>query len=168
MTSTFSNGRRETALPTLPDGWPIGSYDTYQQAQRAVDHLAHSDFPVRGLAIVGVGPMLVERVDGRLTRRRVVGAAALSGAWLGLFLGLMLSLLTPGAGVTTILAGMIIGMGLTAAMAAARYAGARGRHDFVSHSQLVAHQYDVLAPPPVSERGRDLLAMLSMKGPQAG
>ncbi|HVK19790.1 MAG TPA: general stress protein [Actinokineospora sp.] len=165
MTRASSTNPRESALPTLPDGWPIGSYDTYKQAQGAVDHLAHSDFPMQGLAIVGIDPMMVERVDGRLSWQRVVGAAAVSGAWLGLFIGLMLSLLTAGSGALPIMTGLVAGMAFTVAMAAVRYFSARGHHDFVSHSQLVAHRYDVLCPPRTSEQGRDLLAALSMKHP---
>ena len=147
----------------MPDGWPIGSYDSYQQAQRAVDHLAHNEFPVRGLSIVGVSPMLVERVQARLSWRRVLGAATASGAWLGLFVGLLLSLFSPGSGVLPILLGLLAGMGFTIAAASMRYASARGQHDFVSRSQLVAQRYDVLCPPPASERGRELLAALSLK-----
>jgi hypothetical protein len=52
--------------------WPIGPTDTYQEAQRAVDHLADHAFAVAGITIVGVEPMFVERVDGRLTWRRVL------------------------------------------------------------------------------------------------
>ena len=33
-------------LPTPPTGWPVGSYATYAEAQRAVDYLADRDFPV--------------------------------------------------------------------------------------------------------------------------
>ena len=59
-------------LPTPPTGWPVGSYATYAEAQRAVDHLADSDFPVGDVTIVGVDLMLVERVIGRLTWGRVL------------------------------------------------------------------------------------------------
>jgi len=64
MTAAFAptNG-----LPTLPEGWPIGSYATYKEAQRAVDHLADNEFPVEDVTIVGVEPMVVERVAARLT-----------------------------------------------------------------------------------------------------
>ena len=60
----------------VPDGWPIGSYDSYKEAQQAVDHLAGEEFPVQGLTIVGIDPMLVERVDARLTWKRVLTAGA--------------------------------------------------------------------------------------------
>ena len=52
------------ALPTPPKGWPIGSYPTYAEAQRAVDYLSDQEFPVQQVTIVGVDLMQVERVTG--------------------------------------------------------------------------------------------------------
>jgi len=46
MTSPFSGYGQMPGLPTPPTGWPIGSYATYAEAQRAVDHLADNQFPV--------------------------------------------------------------------------------------------------------------------------
>ncbi|MGQ0837259.1 general stress protein [Actinokineospora sp.] len=163
MTTAFTNVPTPT-LPTLPQGWPIGSYDTYQEAQRAVDHLADSDFPVRGITIVGIDPMVVERVDARLTWGRVLGAGAMSGASLGLFVGVLLSLFTAGAGLLPILIGLVAGVAFGVASAAVRYGATKGQRDFVSHSQLVARRYDVLCAPGTAERGRDLLASLALKG----
>jgi heat induced stress protein YflT len=165
VTRTFAQNPSTMNLPTLPDGWPIGSYDTYKEAQRAVDHLADQEFPVQGITIVGVEPMLVERVDGRLTWSKVLGAGAASGAWLGLFVGLLLSLFTVGAGILPIVIGLVAGVGFGLASAAFRYGATRGQRDFVSHSQLVARRYDVLCLPRTAERGRELLAALAMTAP---
>jgi heat induced stress protein YflT len=145
-------------LPMVPDGWPISSYDSYKEAQQAVDHLAGEEFPVQGLTIVGIDPMLVERVDARLTWRRVLATGAASGAWLGLFVGLLLSLFTVGGGVVPILIGLVSGIVFGLVSAAVRYAPTRGQRDFVSHSQLVARRYDVLCEPRTAERARGLLA----------
>ena len=57
MTNPFGGQTRPAPglpqLPTPPTGWPVGSYATYEEAQRAVDHLADSDFPVADVTIVG-------------------------------------------------------------------------------------------------------------------
>ena len=72
MTSPMSNpamsaqGKR-LIMPTPPTGWPIGSYPTYAEAQRAVDFLSDREFSVQDVTIVGVDLMQVERVLGRLT-----------------------------------------------------------------------------------------------------
>jgi hypothetical protein len=149
-------------LPTPPTGWPVGSYATYEEAQRAVDHLADSDFPVRDVTIVGVDLMLVERVIGRLTWGRVIGSGALSGAWFGLFIGLLLSFFTSGGGLGQILTGVVSGIVFFAVFAAVGYGASRGRRDFTSQSQMVAGRYDVLCQPRNAEKARELLAKLAM------
>jgi hypothetical protein len=169
VSSLFSGPDRPSGpprLPTPPTGWPIGSYSTYEEAQRAVDYLAENAFPVQDVTIVGVDLMLVERVIGRLTWARVLGTGAASGAWFGLFVGLLLSLFSSrGVGIGPILVGLITGIVFGIVFAAAGYASARGRRDFASTSQLVAGRYDVLCQPRNAERARNLLAKLAMKGP---
>jgi len=162
-TAGFAGPQRPSKLPTLPEGWPIGSYGTYEGAQRAVDHLADSEFPVQDVTIVGVEPMLVERVAGRLTWGKVLASGALSGAWFGLFVGLLLTLFTPGAGLAPMLIGLATGVVFGVASGAIGYRATGGRRDFVSSSQLVARRYDVLCQPRNAEKGRDLLGALAMK-----
>jgi hypothetical protein len=161
--TAFTNAQARPQLPTLPTGWPIGSYESYEGAQQAVDHLADSDFPVTDLTIVGVEPMLVERVAGKLSWGRVLTNAAMSGAWFGLFVGLLLTLFTSGAGLLPIVIGLVAGVAFSMVFAAMRYGATRGRRDFVSHSQLVARRYDVLSQPRNAERGRELLVNLAAR-----
>ncbi|MBP2476487.1 hypothetical protein JOF53_005359 [Crossiella equi] len=166
MTSSFAGAGRAGGLPTPPTGWPIGSYAKYEEAQRAVDHLAESSFPVNDVTIVGVDLMLVERVTGRLTWGKVLGTGAASGAWFGLFVGVLLSLFNPnGLALGPILISLATGVVFFMIFAAAGYATQRGRRDFVSASQLVAGRYDVLCSPRNAEQGRDMLAKLAMRGP---
>lgn len=151
------------ALPTPPTGWPIGSYGTYEEAQRAVDHLADNDFPVADVTIVGIEPMIVERVTGRLTWGRVLGAGAASGAWFGLFVGLLLGLFSTGGALAPIITGLVVGTVFGLAGAAMRYSAQRGRRDFASTTQLVAGRYDVLSHPRNAERGKDMLTTLAWR-----
>jgi Na+-driven multidrug efflux pump len=88
-----------------------------------------------------------------------VGSQAM---WLGLFVGLLLSLFSAGSGLAPILIGLISGVAFGVASAAFRYGATRGQRDFVSQSQLVASRYDVLSPPRHAEAGRDLLAAFAM------
>ena len=153
--------RGPAALPTPPKGWPIGSYPTYADAQRAVDHLSDSEFPVQQVTIVGVDLMQVERVTGRLTWPKVLGGGVLTGAWLGLFIGLILGFFSenPWASlITGLIAGVFFGL-ITSAIP---YAMARGTRDFSSTMQLVAGRYDVLCDPKNAEKGRELLARLAI------
>jgi hypothetical protein len=152
---------RGPSLPTPPKGWPIGSYPTYAEAQRAVDYLSDQEFPVEQVTIVGVDLMQVERVTGRLTWPKVLGGGVVSGVWLGIFIGLVLGLIsnnTMGALITGVIAGVFFGL-ITSAVP---YALARGTRDFSSTMQLVAGRYDVLCDPQNAEKARDLLARLTL------
>ncbi len=154
-------GRRGVpGLPTPPKGWPVGSYPTYAEAQRAVDYLSEQQFPVQQVTIVGVDLMQVERVTGRLNWPKVLGGGVLSGAWLGLFIGLVLGLFSKTWAVlpTGLVAGVFFGL-ITSAVP---YAMARGTRDFSSTMQLVAGRYDVLCDPQNAEKARDLLARLAI------
>jgi hypothetical protein len=166
FTGSSRSGPGSPNLPTPPTGWPIGSYPTYEEAQRAVDYLADQEFPVQEVTIVGVNLMLVERITGRLTWSRVLTGGAASGAWFGLFVGLLMgTFAAQGSWLGPVLAGLGIGILFGMAMAAVGYASARGQRDFSSASQLVAGQYDVLSQPRHAEQGRDLLAKLAMRPP---
>ncbi len=76
---------------SVPKGDTVGSYNSYLDAQKAVDYLADQQFPVQMVSIVGNDLKMVERVTGRLTYPRVALSGALSGMWFGLFVGVMLS-----------------------------------------------------------------------------
>ena len=147
---------------TLADlGVSVASYPTYAQAQRAVDYLSDQQFPVQQVTIVGVDLMQVERVTGRLTWPKVLGGGVITGAWLGIFIGLVLGLITAntwGALLTGVIAGVFFGL-ITSAVP---YAMARGTRDFSSTMQLVAGRYDVLCDPQNAEKARDLLARLTL------
>lgn len=153
--------RRPLGLPTPPKGWPVAAYPTYAEAQKAVDHLSDNQFPVQQVTIVGVDLMQVERVTGRLSWPKVLGGGVLTGAWLGVFIGLVLGLLTDNPGqalVTGVIAGVIFGL-ITSSIP---YAMSKGTRDFSSTMQLVAGRYDVLCDPQSAERARDMLARLTL------
>ncbi|MCV7314996.1 magnesium transporter [Mycolicibacillus parakoreensis] len=158
-----TTGRRgPVQLPTPPKGWPIGSYPTYAEAQRAVDHLSDQQFPVEQVTIVGVDLMQVERVTGRLTWPKVLGGGVLSGAWLGLFIGFLLGIFFNSELLPVLLTGMVAGVVFGVVSSAVPYAMARGTRDFSSTMQLVAGRYDVLCDPKTAEQARDLLAKLAI------
>jgi hypothetical protein len=97
-------------------------------------------------------------VDARLTWGRVLSRGALSGAWFGLFVGLLLTIFTPAVGIGPLVLGLVFGVLFGLASSALAYRATKGRRDFTSHSQLVARRYDVLSEPRNAELGRQLLA----------
>jgi hypothetical protein len=147
-------------------GVQVGSYENYEQAQRAVDFLSDEKFPVENVTIIGSDLRMVERVTGRLSWGRAIGAGAASGAWFGLFVGLLLGIFaTDGADwIGSVLTGLLIGLVFGAVFGAVGYAASQGKRDFTSTSQVVASRYDVLCAPAVAEQARAELAKLSLRG----
>ncbi len=155
-------------LPYRPHGLVVASYGTYLDAQLAVDHLADSQFPVEQVAIVGGDLRLVEQVTGRLTRGRVVLAAAASGAWFGLFVGLLLGLFTTDGSVggwfQVVLAGALFGTFWGGVLGLVGYSASGGRRDFSSRSGVVAERYDVVVHGQRIDEARTMLARFATDG----
>jgi hypothetical protein len=163
MSNLGLGGAGQLRIPTPPRGDTIARYATYLEAQRAVDYLSDQAFPVQFVTIVGTGLRMVERVTGRLTYPKVAGASALSGAWLGLFFGLVLSLF--GSGFNGILLPAILfGAGFGILWGIITYSLTGGRRDFTSQSQVVASEYEVLCLPEQAGRARELLGQLQSEG----
>ncbi|HET9658025.1 MAG TPA: general stress protein, partial [Kineosporiaceae bacterium] len=153
-------GPAASRVPTPPRGETIARYETYLEAQRAVDYLSDQQFPVQFVTIVGTGLRMVERVTGRLTYPRVAGASALSGLYFGFFVGLALSLFGGGGTDLSILAVAFVGAGFGMLFGIISYGMTRGRRDFTSTSQIVASEYEVLCMPEQAQHARELLWQL--------
>ena len=147
----------------IPRGQVVGSYDTYLEAQRAVDFLSDKQFPVQHVSIVGSDLRMVENVLGRLTRGRAAAAGAASGAWFGLFVGVLLSVFADDGTnvfwliVSAILYGAVFG----AVFGFVGHTMSGGRRDFTSRSKIVASSYEVRCTWAEADRAREVLAGLS-------
>src|SRR5689334_7499355 len=153
---------RSRAVLSLEYPMSLGRYDSYDKAQRAVDYLSDHEFPVQNVLIVGTDLKQLERVTGRLTRRRVVIGGLVSGAWLGLFVGLIFALLdtSSGAGYGGVLVTVAFGALFGLVWALIGYAITGGTRDFTSVTQVVATQYEVLVEHKFVQQGRELLAQM--------
>ncbi|WP_216609919.1 general stress protein [Cellulosimicrobium protaetiae] len=145
-------------VPTPPRGEQVASYATYLEAQKAVDFLSDNKFAVELVTIVGTDLKMVERVTGRLTYGRVAIAGAASGAWFGLFVGLLLFLFS-GDG-SFVLTAIGVGAGFGLLFSVLSYALTRGRRDFTSQSQIVASAYGILCAPERAGDARQLLSRM--------
>lgn len=160
--SPFGN-RAAPRVPTMPRGVAIADYASYLEAQKAVDYLSDNEFPVQHVTIVGTDLRMVERVTGRLTYARVAMAGAASGAWFGLFVGLLLSLFSPGTSMLqTVVPALLIGAGFGMLFGVISFSFTGGRRDFTSTSQIVASRYSVLCAEEQAGQARQML--LSMPG----
>ena len=147
---------------TVPRGDIVGSYNSYLDAQKAVDYLADQQFPVQMVSIVGNDLKMVERVTGRLTYPRVALSGALSGMWFGLFVGVMLSFFSTTAGYFSIVTSVLMGAAFFMLFGIVTYAMQRGKRDFTSTSQVVATNYDVVVSFEAANEARRLLHQLPM------
>lgn len=150
-------GRNRMPFPTLPRGEVVATFDTYPAAQEAVDVLARADFPVDKVSIVGSDLKSVERVTGKLSWGRVALAGAASGAWLGIFFGLLLIIFSPTVSFAFVIAAVLIGAGFGMLFGIVSYAINRRRRDYTSVMQVIATSYSVLVDGDLGNRARNLL-----------
>lgn len=150
-------------VPGLPTGLVVGTYDDYPAAQRAVDYLSDQKFPVEHLAIVGSELRQVERVTGRMTWVKAALGGLATGAWLGLFVGLLLGLFTDEGWLQIILFSMLWGAVFMAILAVVGYSFTGGQRDFTSKSVTVAGRYEVYCQHQHADDARNLLAKLSLQ-----
>src|SRR3954464_5160151 len=119
-------------------GVQVGSYDSYEQAQAAVDYLSDEKFAVENVTIIGSDLRMIEKVTGRLTTGRAIaagaagggawGPGAAGGAWWGLFVGLLLGIFSANGGqwFGYVLTGLAIGLAFGAAFGGMGYGPPRG------------------------------------------
>ncbi|MDF2747452.1 MAG: hypothetical protein K0S98_1738 [Propionibacteriaceae bacterium] len=139
----------------------VGIFQTYAEAQKAVDYLADQRFEVQNLAIVGTDLKSVERVLGRRNWGTVIGQGVQTGVSTGLIVGLlMLIFARPGSILALLLVSLVIGIALGIGFSAAAYAMTRGRRDFTSITQTVATKYEVLCEHKVAAQAREMLQQM--------
>ena len=144
----------------------VGIYNTYAEAQKAVDFLADQKFAVQNLAIVGTDLKSVERVLGRRSWGTVIAQGTQSGISTGLLVGLVMLIFTrPASVLVLLLVALVIGVVICIAVAALGYAMARGKRDFTSVTQTVATKYEVLCEHKLAIQARETL--LRMPGARA-
>jgi len=139
----------------------LAVYEKYEDAQKAVDFLSDNEFPVQNCMIVGTELKQVERITGRLTNGRVAAAGALSGLWLGLFVGLIFSLFGEDtSAIGMILSTAVLGAAFGAIWGLVGYLATRGQRDFSSVTAVVATKYEVLVEHKHLATAQELLRKL--------
>jgi hypothetical protein len=139
----------------------VGVYDTYEDAQKAVDFLADSKFPVENLCIVGTELRSVERVLGRRTWATVFGAGLQNGVTTGVLVAMLMWFVQPAENILVLLAyALSMGLLIGVVISVVSHLVGRGRRDFTSVSQTVATKYEILAEHKVAGMARELVATM--------
>jgi hypothetical protein len=158
MTNQSPLNSRGRLIPTLPKGEVLGSYESYAEAQSVVDRLAKADFPVKQVSIVGSDLKTVERITGKLTYNRAAAGGAASGAWFGLFIGVIFTFGGTGTVLQYVIAAIIIGAGFGALFGIAATAITRRTRDFTSTHQVLASRYEIVVDAELLGKAQDVLA----------
>jgi len=158
VTNPSPFGRRLPGIPAVPKGDVLGTYESYLEAQQVVDRLSKADFDVAKLSIVGNDLKTVERVTGKLTYGRAALAGAASGAWFGLFLGLLFFIFASAPSLAFLGAATLIGAGFGMLFGIVSYALNRRRRDFTSTHTVLAGNYQIIIDPQLTAKAQALLS----------
>ncbi len=142
----------------------VASYGSYEEAQRAVDHLSDEGFSVQRVSIVAEDLRFVEQVTGRRGYGQAAlegaGLGALVGAFFGFFLGLF-SLVDPLVSpLILVLYGLIFGAIVGAIIGLILHTLSGGQRDFSSMRGIQAGRYNVMSDEEVAEEASRLLTGL--------
>ncbi|MGC5629421.1 general stress protein [Georgenia sp. Z1344] len=154
-------GARALSIPT---GVQLAAYSSYEDAQRAVDHLSDTDHDVRLVSIVGEDLRLVERITGRLDYGKVAGSGALTGAWFGLMMALVMWLVIGNFGLVDFVIPVLVGAAFGVLLGIVSYAVRPKTRDFTSSSTVVAKRYVIIAGPTVADEMRAALQKEGLLG----
>jgi hypothetical protein len=140
----------------------IATYESYSEAERAVDYLSDNKFPVERVAIIGSDVRMVEQVVGRLN----YGGAALRGASTGAIVGLLFawifglfSWITPVlAWLTLVIYGLVFGAIVGALVGLIFHALQGGRRDFASVRVMAPSRYELVVDAEVADEAARMLA----------
>jgi hypothetical protein len=140
----------------------VAEYARYEDAERAVDYLSDRKYPVEHLTVVGCDLRLVETVIARLSWGRAAIGGLATGAWIGLFVGLLVAIWTDSTSdaLVVIAGSTAYGAIFGGVFALLAYAATGGRHDYLSRSQIVPRKYELQADADFAERARSTLADL--------
>ena len=153
-----------TPSPAGPNGRrTIVTYNSYRDAERAVDYLSDNGFPVQRVAIVGSDLKLVEQVVGRLNYGGAARRGAASGAFAGLLIGWLFGLFNWSVLATFALGlyGLLFGAVLGAIFGLVMHALQGGRRDFASVQSMAPSHYEIVADDEVADQAQTLLATMS-------
>lgn len=131
----------------------VATFDSYVDAQDAVDSLSDHGFPVERVAIVGRGLRWVEQVTGRMDLARAALDGGLSGGFAGTLIAFVLGLFVVDDtdAIVLLLLGLGFGLVFGAVWGVLAYWATGGRRDFTSVPGIVADRYELVADVEVAD-----------------
>ncbi|MCY1159322.1 MAG: hypothetical protein MOP51_2347, partial [Citricoccus sp.] len=152
----FGPASSDPAASGLPRGEVLGTYESYADARKVVDRLAEQDFDVRTVSIVGIDLRTVERIRHRQTYASVALRSALQGAFFGLMLGILMSLIDPAGTGPQMLYTVGLGVAIWVLFGVIGHSIRKGK-GFDSVQQLVPTRFDVVCEFASAAKARQIL-----------
>lgn len=148
-----------------PSRRTVATYNSYREAERAVDHLSDQGFAVGKVTIVGTGLRYVERVAGRVTTGRAALMGIGQGAMIGLLFALLFGLFFTGPEFFGLLAyGIVAGALFGAVFGALGHLASGGQRDFASVAGQEAESYEIQVEESSADEAERLLASMPAEG----
>ena len=161
---TTQSADATTGPGTIPARRVVATYDTYAEAERAVDYLSDHEFPVQRTSIVGRGLHFVEQITGRMTYGQAAFRGALTGAVAGALIGWLFGVFDwfhpLVAAAWLAFDGLWFGAIVGALVGLLAHAVTGGRRDFSSVGTMKADTYELLVDDAVAADAERLLAEL--------
>ena len=146
-------------LSRLPSGEELGRFENYVDAKKLVDRLLEGGLPPKALSIVGDGLQSVERITARYGYGRAALNSALTGSWIGLFIGLIVASFGTTVSVSPLLAGAVTGAGFGMIVGMVLYSSQRAtRPTFRSVQQIIAENYRVVVDENLQGKARRVMS----------
>lgn len=157
---TLSQQARLQAQP-LAHGVTLATFDSYEQAQQAVNRLAGEDFDVKQVSIIGTELRSIEQVTGALTVARVAMNSAFNGLMFGFMFALVLVLLgpQPQVNLAQLAVPPLVGCAIGLILGLLVYSMARRRRGYTSVQRIVPGRFAVMTSPQFAERARQIVGL---------
>lgn len=133
-------------LAGVPQGEVVATFTEYAEALAYVEKLVENEFPVGSIAIVGKNLRTVERIRTKINQWRIALSGAISGSWIGLVWGIVVSDPTVGFSAQSLAQPILVGAGIGMLFNVVRFSLSRNKRNFASQSMVVASEYQVQVP----------------------
>jgi hypothetical protein len=154
-TSSSSPRSAHRAAAGVPSGDEIGVFEHYDDARQVVNRLLGGGIPASAVSIVGGDVTMVERVIARYSYGRAALTSSLTGSWIGVFVGLLVVVISASDTFIPLAAGGLIGAGAGMIVGMLLYSShGANRPRYRSTQQVVAARYRVVVDSEVGGKAR--------------
>lgn len=144
---------------SMPDGYLLATYKSRDDVNRAVTRLVEGGVPSSAIFIVGNNIRQLEVIAGKVTYPKAALTGAVSGATFGVFISVIMALVTNTSIVTNALTAIPLGIAFWMLSGVLSVYRLKNKDSFATRSALIAGSYDLLVLPAVAQQARQILGI---------